>query len=193
MPQGDFKAVFSRFMLITGLLAIVFAVNATVLSLPIGTAIELAGIAFVVSCIGGSIEHVRLRQTGDSSIWSTLFVIADAVVGVALLAHPTVAGDVLPWLVALCIIAHGALSVVAAMAMRKLGLSIWGWTLASGIVFIMCAVILFVLPVFLPSLLPIVMAVRGVTLIVFDSVVTKRRNERASEAAGKKKKKKKSR
>ena len=193
MPQVDLKSTLGRFMLVAGLLFIVFAANATVFPLPSARAIELTGMAFVISCLAGSLENARLRKTGDSSVWSILYIGADALVGIALLAHPIIAGDVIPWLVALCLAAHGALGVAAALPMRKLGLSIWGWTLASGAVFIMCAVMLFILPVLLSSMLPVVMAVRGVSLIVFDSAVTRRRNERALEAPGKKKGKGKAR
>lgn len=167
------EAITGRLMTAAGVLAIVCAVNFTVFSNLTPAAVTgVAGIAFMLSGISCATAHIHLRASGDSSIFSILYAAIGFAIGAALLAQ-SAAADISSFVVALCFIALGALGIAASLAIRKAIQAPWSWVLISGIVSIMCGVMLFLLPVFLASTLSIVTATHGITLIVFDSSIHK--------------------
>lgn len=130
------------------------------------TIATFAGIAFLVSGVGNVISFIKLRNANNASIWTLLYAVLDVAIGLIMLLHPLVSAEVVSWIVALCFFVLGAYEVVAAIKMRQVKITSWSWTLVSGIVNVMCSVILFMFPVFLAALFSIMVAVRGVSMIV---------------------------
>ena len=126
-----------------------------------------AGAAYLVSGVGDVLAYFKLRKNGNGSLWSLLYAAFGILIGLMMLLHPLVSASVIPWLVGAFFAAFGAFEVVAAFKMRKAGVSSWSWACASGVVNVMCGVMLFMVPVMLSAMLAVVVAVRGVGLIVF--------------------------
>ena len=170
----DVKAKRDWALIAAGIIMIVCA--AAIAAFPGFTLITVAtfaGAAFLVSGIGNVISFIKLRNANNASIWTLLYAVLDVVVGLMMLLHPLASAAVIPWLVALCFFVLGAYEFVAAIKMRQIKLSSWSWTLVSGIVNIMGSVILFMFTVFLASMFSIMVAVRGVSMIVLGSAAGK--------------------
>ena len=79
--------------------------------------------------------------------------------------HPLVGGAAISWLVALCFLVFGLFEIFAAMKSKSIGFSAWGIGLFSGIVNIVCAIMLFVSPILFSLLVAVFVLWRGVAMI----------------------------
>lgn len=79
--------------------------------------------------------------------------------------HPLVGGAAISWLVALCFLVFGLFEIFAAMKRKSIGFSAWGIGLFSGIVNIVCAIMLFVSPILFSLLVAVFVLWRGVAMI----------------------------
>ena len=137
------------------------------------TIAAFAGAAFLVSGIGNVVSYLQLRKTGNASAWTLLYAAIDVIIGLMMLLHPIANAAVIPWLIAVCFIVLGGFEIAAALKMRKVKVSAWGWVCVSAIVNVLCGIMLLTFPAFLAALLSIMVAIRGVGLIVFGFAVGK--------------------
>jgi uncharacterized membrane protein HdeD (DUF308 family) len=73
---------------------------------------------------------------------------------------------VLPWLIGIAFIVFGIFELSSAQAMRKVHGSFGSLSVASGVVGILCGIMLFVAPSTIVVLMGIYLLVRGVSMIV---------------------------
>ena len=171
------EKIFGRVLAAAGLIAIACAsIITTIPDLTLEATTQIASTAFFATGLGAAISHIHLRSTGDSSSWSLLNSAIGIIIGFALLSPLATAADSASWPVGFCSIALGVLSVATALPMRKMNLSSWSWALVSGLVVITCGGMLIAIPALLLPTLTIVVAIRGVTQIVFDFTINKSRN-----------------
>ena len=103
----------------------------------------IAGVGFLLSGVLGIVFYVRFRSMMSVSGWSLAYAILDVLIGLMFVLHPLVGGAAISWLVALCFLVFGLFEIFAAMKSKSIGFSAWGIGLFSGIVNIVCAIMLF--------------------------------------------------
>lgn len=131
------------------------------------TVAAFAGASFLVAGVGNVVAFFKLRKTGNASVLTLIYAAIDIVVGLMMLLHPLMSAAVVPWLVALCFGVMGIFEIVSSQGLRKAGQKAWSWICVSGLVSLACAVMLFMFPVLLAAMFSIIVAVRGVGMIVF--------------------------
>jgi len=130
VPAGIVKKGWGWFLalglalVVLGILAISMPLFATLaIELLIGWLLIAAGIMEIISAIGS--------QRGGSLFWSLLWGALYLAVGAMLLADPLRGILTLTALLAILLLAEGALKIVLSIMYRSMGN--WGWTLFSGL------------------------------------------------------------
>ena len=126
---------------------------------------ESPGVGFLLSGVLGIVFYVRFRSMMSVSGWSLAYAILDVLIGLMFVLHPLVGGAAISWLVALCFLVFGLFEIFAAMKSKSIGFSAWGIGLFSGIVNIVCAIMLFVSPILFSLLVAVFVLWRGVAMI----------------------------
>ena len=134
--KWDWSLILAGILLLACGLLCCFAPNLT-----LATIAMIAGVGFLLSGVLGIVFYV-------------MFVL-----------HPLVGGAAISWLVALCFLVFGLFEIFAAMKSKSIGFSAWGIGLFSGIVNIVCAIMLFVSPILFSLLVAVFVLWRGVAMI----------------------------
>ncbi len=132
-----------RFYLIEGIVLIALGAGAIIVP-PIATLTVtiFVGWLFLISGVVGLFTTARMR--GVPGFWWSLFsAILAIVVGGLLIANPVTGAFSLTFLLIVFFIIEGVLSVMFALDHRKELPGAWGWMLASGIVDLALATIIF--------------------------------------------------
>ena len=111
--------------------------------------------------------YVRFRRAMDLSGWVLAYAVLDIVLGLMFLLHPLALSGVIPWVIGAFLLVFGIFEVVAALRVRRLGTSLWGWMLFSGIVEALCGLTFFLAPATFVVFLALFVVMRGVSLIVY--------------------------
>ena len=131
------------------------------------TMTAIAGAGFLVSGVFDIVFYARFREAMGLSGWTLAYGVLDVVLGLMFLLHPLALAGVIPWIVGLFFVVFGAFEVAAALRVRRLGTSLWGWMLFSGIVSVLCGLTFFVSPATFVIFLALFVAMRGASLIVY--------------------------
>ena len=126
----------------------------------------VAGISFLVAGVGDAISYFKLRKVQEVSGWSLAYAVIDALIGLAMLLHPLISANFIPWLVGICFVVFGVFQILAAFEVKKLGLSMWGWPVASGVLNLIFGILFFAMPSLLAVLFSVVTVFRGISMIV---------------------------
>ena len=140
--KWDWSLILAGILLLACGLLCCFAPNLT-----LATIAMIAGVGFLLSGVLGIVFYVRFRSMMSVSGWSLAYAILDVLIGLMFVLHPLVGGAAISWLVALCFLVFGLFEIFAAMKSKSIGFSAWGIGLFSGIVNIVCAIMLFVSPI----------------------------------------------
>ena len=144
--KWDWSLILAGILLLACGLLCCFAPNLT-----LATIAMIAGVGFLLSGVLGIVFYVRFRSMMSVSGWSLAYAILDVLIGLMFVLHPLVGGAAISWLVALCFLVFGLFEIFAAMK--------------SGIVNIVCAIMLFVSPILFSLLVAVFVLWRGVAMI----------------------------
>lgn len=158
--RRDWGAVISGAILIA--MGVVFFVwpNASLVTLTI-----LAGVAFLISGIFGFVTSYRL--TGGSLLrpWAVTYGILDVLIGLLLVVFPWVFSVVLPWLIGLAFLVFGVFEIASSVTMHRIGVGMWMVVLVSGIIGVLCGIMLFAAPGSILVFMGVYLVVRGIMLL----------------------------
>ena len=155
-------------LVVAGVLLVALALFFTVApGLTLVTITAIAGAGFLVSGIFDAVMYVRSRRAMDLSGWVPAYAVLDIVLGLMFLLHPLALSGVIPWVIGAFLLVFGIFEVVAAVRVRRLGTSLWGWMLFSGIVEALCGLTFFLAPATFVVFLALFVVMRGVSLIVY--------------------------
>lgn len=155
-------------LVVAGVLLVALALFFTVApGLTLVTITAIAGAGFLVSGIFDAVTYVRFRRAMDLSGWVLAYAVLDIVLGLMFLLHPLALSGVIPWVIGAFLLVFGIFEVVAALRVRRLGTSLWGWMLFSGIVEALCGLTFFLAPATFVVFLALFVVMRGVSLIVY--------------------------
>ncbi|MGI6046265.1 MAG: HdeD family acid-resistance protein [Eggerthellaceae bacterium] len=158
--QRDWGLVVSGIILIICAAIIIFYPGLTLAALTL-----IAGIAFLVSGIFDIVGWSRFRNFMLLSGWNIVYAVLNILFGLMLIIHPIAFSVVLPWLIGFFLLVFGIAEVVGSFAFRRAAYSQWGISLASGIVGILCAVMLFIWPASITLFLAFFIIMRGISMI----------------------------
>ena len=158
--KWDWSLILAGILLLACGLLCCFAPNLT-----LATIAMIAGVGFLLSGVLGIVFYVRFRSMMNVSGWSLAYAILDVLIGLMFVLHPLVGGAAISWLVALCFLVFGLFEIFAAMKSKSIGFYAWGIGLFSGIVNIVCAIMLFVSPILFSLLVAVFVLWRGVAMI----------------------------
>lgn len=125
----------------------------------------LSGGAFLVAGVFGFVSSYRLGSESILRPWTLTYGILDVVIGILLVVFPTIFSVVLPWLIAIAFVIFGVFEIASSLTLRKFGSSLWGIILATGIIGVLCAIMLFVAPESILVFMGIYLVVRGAMLL----------------------------
>ncbi len=131
------------------------------------TLVIIAGIAMVVSGLIGLISYIGFRERLRMSGWTLAYSIIDILIGLIFLIHPLVLAYIIPWMMAAFMLISGLFEIMASVRVRSAGTPAWTWTLLSGIVTLLCAVMLFIAPATIGIFLGLFVFLRGISLIMY--------------------------
>lgn len=129
------------------------------------------GAALLVTGIYNIISYIRFRNNTDASGWIIAYGIIDIIVGLMFLIQPLAMAAVIPWFVAIFFAIFGVFEIVGAFRLKKAGLRAWGWMIFSGIMSILCAIVLFVYPPSISILIGIFVIMRGFSMAIYGNTV----------------------
>lgn len=127
----------------------------------------IAGAAFLVSGVFDIINYFRFRKSMNLSGWALAYGVLDIALGVLFLVNPLVSAGALAWFIGAFFIVFGVFEAVGAFRVRKMGVSMWGWMLFSGIVGALCGLTFFLAPAMLGIFLSVFILMRGASLIFY--------------------------
>ncbi|MEG1197400.1 MAG: DUF308 domain-containing protein [Raoultibacter sp.] len=154
-------------LIIAGVLLVVCAgVCAFFPGLTLVTIAAIAGAGFLISGIGDVIFYVRNRKTMEMSGWALAYAILDIVLGLMFLLHPMAFAAVIPWVVSFGFLIFGLFEIVVSIKTKGMGAGMWGFSLFSGIVNILCAIALFLLPASFAIFIALFALWRGIAMVV---------------------------
>ncbi|MEG0147709.1 MAG: DUF308 domain-containing protein [Raoultibacter sp.] len=154
-------------LIIAGVLLVVCAgVCAFLPGLTLVTIAAIAGAGFLISGIGDVIFYVRNRTTMEMSGWALAYAILDIVLGLMFLLHPMAFAAVIPWVVSFGFLIFGLFEIVVSIKAKGMGADMWGFSLFSGIVNILCAIALFLLPASFAIFIALFALWRGIAMVV---------------------------
>lgn len=136
-------------------------------TLSLVTLTAFAGAAFLVSGVFDIINYVRFRKAMGLSGWVLAYAILDILIGFMFLVYPVAFAAVIPWVIGAFFIVFGVFEIFGSFSVKRAGISLWGWTLFSGIVGILCGLMFFFLPETLSLFVGIFIIMRGVTLVFY--------------------------
>ncbi len=136
-------------------------------TLSLVTMTAIAGAAFLVSGVFDIINYVRFHKSMNLSGWVIAYAVLDILIGFMFLAQPVALAAVIPWIVGAFFIVFGVFEIVGSFSVKKMGISLWGWTLFSGIVGVLCGLTFFFSPATLILFLAVFVIMRGVTLVFY--------------------------
>lgn len=131
------------------------------------TITAIAGAAFLVSGIFDIVNYIRFHKAMNLSGWAIAYAVLDIVIGLMFLLHPLAFAAVIPWVIGIFFIIFGIVEVVGAFAVKKTGVSLWGWMLFSGIVSVLCGITFFVSPASFSIFLSVFILMRGMSLMFY--------------------------
>lgn len=138
--KWDWSLILAGILLLACGLLCCFAPNLT-----LATIAMIAGVGFLLRRAGHRV--LRALQVYDERVGMVIGLRdPDVLIGLMFVLHPLVGGAA-SWLVALCFLVFGLFEIFAAMKSKSIGFSAWGIGLFSGIVNIVCAIMLFVSPI----------------------------------------------
>ncbi len=124
---------------IAGLLII--AAGIVVICSPGGTILSLAfllAIAMLISGISNFVAFARYRKEQFNAGWILADGILTTLLGILLLGNQLVTAAMIPYIFGIWVMISGILRIVNSTDLKKLGISSWGWVLASGIISVLC-------------------------------------------------------
>lgn len=127
----------------------------------------IAGAAFLVSGVFDIINYFRFRTSMNLSGWALAYGALDIVLGILFLLNPLVSAGALAWFIGAFFIVFGVFEAIGAFTVRKVGVSMWGWMLFSGIIGALCGITFFIAPAMLGIFLSVFILMRGASLIFF--------------------------
>lgn len=127
----------------------------------------IAGAAFLVSGVFDIVGYVRFREAANLSGWTLAYAVLDIVIGLMFLIYPIAFAAVIPWVVGAFFVAFGIYEVVGSFRLKKMGVSLWGWPLFSGIVSALCGLMFFFAPPTFSLFLALFVMMRGVSLLIY--------------------------
>lgn len=126
----------------------------------------ISGIIFLLSGISDLVGASRVRGTLIIAPWMTTYGVLDIILGVALIAFPSGMSVVLPWIMGFTFVVFGIFELSSSRAFKQVDGSSWGMICASGVIGIICGILLFAKPASIMVFMGIYFAVRGISLIV---------------------------
>ena len=135
--------------------------------LTLATIALIAGAGFLVSGVFDIVFYARNSRILGLSGWTLAYAVLDVVIGLMFLLHPLALSGVIPWIVGLFFVVFGCFEIAAALRVRKLGTSLWGWMLFSGIVGVLCGITFFASPATFVIFLALFVVMRGASFIVY--------------------------
>lgn len=160
--KHDWGLVIAGILLVICSLVLLFAPT-----LSLVTITALAGAAFLVSGVFDIVDYVRFHKMMDLSGWVLAYAVLDIIIGLMLLIHPLAFAVVIPWVIGAFLLVFGVFEIIGSFKVRSAGVSMWGWMLFSGIVGVLCGLMLFFSPATLVIFLAIFIIMRGVSLIFY--------------------------
>ncbi|MEG2368883.1 MAG: DUF308 domain-containing protein [Raoultibacter sp.] len=130
------------------------------------TIAAVAGAGFLISGIGDVIFYVRFHKTMEMSGWALAYAALDIILGLMFLLHPMAFASVIPWVVSFGFLLFGIFEAVVAVKAKGLGAPMWGFSLFSGIVNVLCAIALFMFPASFALFIAFFALWRGISLVV---------------------------
>ncbi len=127
----------------------------------------VAGCGFLISGCFDLVTWVRTRKVLQMSGWALAYAVLDIVLGLMFLIHPIALSGVVSWVMGLFIIIFGVFEIAGCFKLKSMGLPIWGWMLASGIMTVLLGVCFFILPESLSILIGLTALLRGISMIVY--------------------------
>lgn len=147
-------------LLVSGILFILLGFY--ILNQPLASYLALSvffAAAFLVSGIFEVLYAVSSKRHDAGWGWALFGGIVDTVFGIFLIASPVLTMAVLPMYIGFVILFRAVLGIMHAFALKKLGISGWGWALMAAILGIVFALMMISNPVF-----------GGLTIVVYTAV-----------------------
>lgn len=160
--KHDWGLVIAGILLVICSLVLLFAP-----ALSLITITAIAGAAFLVSGVFDIIDYARFHKMMDLSGWVLAYAVLDIIIGLMLLLHPLAFAVVIPWIVGAFVLVFGIFEIIGSFKVKSAGVSLWGWMLFSGIVSVLCGLMLFFWPATFIIFLAIFIIMRGVSLIFY--------------------------
>lgn len=154
-------------LIVAGILFIIFGlICAFFPGLTLASIAFMVGAAFVVSGVVNIATFFRDRELLGFSGWLLAYGILDVLIGAMFVIHPFAFAAVLPWVIGAFVLVFGIYEVVVTFMLKKAGMPLWGWMLASGIISIVIGGLFFYMPELLAIYIALFALLRGVDLIV---------------------------
>ena len=129
--------------LLLGLLYILIAI--CLMFTPLASYVALSVLFSVSMFVSGTLEilfAVTNRKNISSWGWYLAGGIIDMIFGFYLIAYPLLSMEVIPFIIAFWLMFRGFSSVGYAMDLKRYGTRDWGWYIASGILAVICSLII---------------------------------------------------
>jgi uncharacterized membrane protein HdeD (DUF308 family) len=168
----------SPWLTIEGVLLVLLGIAALVMPLLAGLAatlvfawiLILTGVIGLVSAFAGR-AHAHLG-------WSLASAIIALIIGVVLLVYPLAGAVALTTIISVYLLLDGIALIGLALDHRKRGIGPWGWLLASGVIDLVLAALIFFMSafasaVFIGVMVGISLIFAGIGLLMFHRVVAR--------------------
>lgn len=154
-------------LIVAGILFIIFGlVCAFFPGLTLASIAFMIGAAFVVSGVVNIATFIRDKEALGFSGWLLAYGILDVLIGAMFVIHPFAFAAVLPWVIGAFVLVFGIYGIIVSFPIKKAGLPLWGWMLASGILSVLIGIMFFYMPEMLALFISLFALLRGVDLII---------------------------
>jgi uncharacterized membrane protein HdeD (DUF308 family) len=133
----------------------------------------IAGVGFLLTGLTSLMAYLRTRNVLQLSGWALVYAVLDIVAGLLFIIYPVALSAVIPWICGVFVLAFGVFELVGAFKLRGLGVGVWGWTLASGIISVIIGMCFFLMPEMLSVLIGLFAVMQGISMTVYGVAVGK--------------------
>lgn len=164
--MATYKKEWDWTLIVIGVLLVVCGVlAATYPGLTLVLVTTMVGIGYLVSGVGDAVAYFRLRKRVGVSGWALAYSALDILIGVMLLLYPVAFSALVPWIAAFGFMLFGIVEIWMSVKAKGAAVPLWGFGAVSGVVNILCALALFLMPASFALLIALIAVWRGIKLV----------------------------
>ncbi len=125
----------------------------------------VAGVLFLAYGVGSIVVYVLVRKSTGQAGWMLASGILDLLIGVMLLIHPSLTAEMIPWFVAAFVFVYSIYAIIGGIYLHGKSDG-WGMLLTSGIIGVVCGLLLLFVPFLFATIVAVFLIMRGVLMMV---------------------------